>query len=72
MLDPKRRLVLNTSQAIRALGISSSTFYIWVKRLGLKPRKKRGTNERFWPYDDLLRIMNAVYKPTRLLKEYLG
>ena len=66
-LNPERRLVYSTVEAIKALRISPTTFYRHARRLGIRPRKKRHCKSRFYDYDSLMRILQSVYPPIKML-----
>ena len=55
-------LIFNSTQAIKKLNIAPATFYRHVRLLGLSPRRKARTNERFWTYDDLMALLASIYQ----------
>lgn len=54
-------LIFNSTQAIKKLNVAPATFYRHVRLLGLSPRRKARTNERFWDYDTLMGLLNSIY-----------
>ena len=54
-------LIFNSTQAIKKLNVAPATFYRHVRLLGLSPRRKARTNERFWTYDDLMNLLSSIY-----------
>lgn len=64
------KLVYNSTAAIRACRLSSSTFYKYARKLGIKPRKKANCRGRFWMYEDLVKIIMATYQPLDLFDLY--
>ena len=65
MKGPKDRVIYTSTQGIQALQVSSATFYRHVRKLGMRPRRKYKSNARWWTYDDLLRLLNSVYRPSK-------
>ena len=65
-----RRLVYTSTEAIKATRLSSSTFYKYARKLGIKPRKKANCRGRFWMYEDLVKIIMAAYRPLDLVDLY--
>ena len=58
-----KRLFFDTSSAIRCLGISSSTFYEYVRLLNLRPKKIRRRRGKYWSWGQLRDIVDVLAPP---------
>ena len=59
-IDPVERYVYTTRQAIKALQVSPHTFYKYARRLGFKGAIKSGSNIKWYTYDQLGMIFQAM------------
>jgi hypothetical protein len=61
-IDPQVRLVYKTRQAIAALQISSRTWSTYIKRLGLKGARKNGSIAKWYTYDQVIAVWEAMVR----------
>jgi hypothetical protein len=71
-LNPQNQVIYTTRQAIRALQTTNTTFYRKIRRLGIKPLKKRGSNARWYSYQTLMTILPEIYRPLDILDIVIG
>jgi hypothetical protein len=64
------RWVFNASESIANLRVSTATFYRYRNFLNIEPMKKMGCRCKWYRVEDLVRILEAVYKPQGLFKLY--
>jgi hypothetical protein len=70
-LDLKEKLIYSSTGLIKALGVSSKTFYRHARKLNISPKKKYGSHCRFWTQEDAIRILCSIYTPIELLSYYI-
>ena len=69
---PKNKLIYTSTEACRALAVSSRTFWKYLKELEqaglIQRRKKRGSTGKFLTYDQVTLILQEIYRtPEQIL-----
>jgi hypothetical protein len=59
-LDPVKRVVFTTRQAINALQIAVGTWYRYTRRLGLRGKRRNGSNAVWWEYEQVMAVFRAM------------
>ena len=67
-LDPRKRILYKTYEAIEQLRISEPTFMRLRKKLGIEPLKRPKDRAKYYTYDMLMQFVREYYKPESIFK----